>query len=469
MQKFEEIPMRDYQLMSGAQIIAFNPILHAHSKVKNAYCRALLNFVDKVKCVNGRWSIAEKIFYSELLTSGASGNGRWQNYCMYFLTDLAAITGYDYYTWFTSDMDKYLEYIRTNFSEEQKFFTSSLKYALAGLYPFQNDEFYRADPDRYKLLLYHQKKQQAHWSWLKRHKLYKPMSEYLSLVENNLEFMKQEPFRILVTATMSAGKSTFINALVGRKVARSQNLACTSQIHTIISKSYDDGFVCRDDGDLILNVKDSELLKNDPTNLTNHLATAIYFDGDLSGMRLMISDSPGVNANGYVEHKNIAEDALKAHRYDLLIYIMNATQLFTNDDDLHVDFVKESCEGANILFIVNKIDMIEPETENFLNIVERVRRYLLAKNFKQPIVICPMSSLAGLLVKLNRRQSLNRTEQGQLYNLEDKFDTMNLAEYYQKFFPYWQVEDSASEAEHLLKTSGFAYVEKIIRNLVLYS
>lgn len=295
------------------------------------------------------------------------------------------------------------------------------------------------------------------------------MSEYLSLVEDNLEFMQQAPFRILVTATMSAGKSTFINALVGKKVTLSQNLACTSKIHTIIGKPYDDGFICKDDGTLVLNVKGDDLLQINPLNRENHLATAIFFDGDLAGMRLEICDSPGVNANDHIEPKNIAEDELKAQHYDLLIYIMNATQLFTNDDDFHIDFVKENCGDTNVLFVVNKIDMIEPETEDFATIVERVRRYLLEKKFKQPITICPMSSLAGLLVKQNRRQPLNRTEQGQLYNLEDKFDEMNLAEYYQKFFPYWRIEDGASEAEHLLKTSGFAYVEKIIRNLVLYS
>lgn len=94
---------------------------------------------------------------------------------------------------------------------------------------------------------------------------------------------------------------------------------------------------------------------------------------------------------------------------------------------------------------------------------------MIAKNFKQPIVICPMSSLAGLLVKLNRRQSLSRTEQGQLYNLIDKFDDMGLVEYYQKFFSHLHSEDSSSETEQLLKNSGFAYVEKIIRNMVLFS
>ena len=295
------------------------------------------------------------------------------------------------------------------------------------------------------------------------------MSEYLSLVENNLEFMHREPFRILVTATMSAGKSTFVNALVGKKIAQSQNLACTSKIHKIIGKPYDDGFICKDDGDLLLNAQSSALLNNNPLNRTDRLAAAVFFDGELSALRLELCDSPGVNASNYAAHKNIAEDELKSQRYYLLIYIMNATQLFTTDDDLHVDFVKENCRNANVLFIVNKIDMIEPETEDVSSIVERVRRYLIEKNFKQPIMICPTSSLAGFLVKQNRRQSLNRTDQRQLYNLADKFDAMNLAEYYRKFFPYWRIEDSKSEAEQLLKTSGFAYVEKILQNLILFS
>ncbi len=91
---------------------------------------------------------------------------------------------------------------------------------------------------------------------------------------------------------------------------------------------------------------------------------------------------------------------MKANDYDLLIYVMNATQLFTNDDDLHVNFVKENCNVKKILFVVNKIDMIDLEVENSLEIMERVWRYLFDKNFSQPI-ICPLSALAGLLVKRN--------------------------------------------------------------------
>lgn len=389
---------------------------------------------------------------------------------MYFFTDLAAVIGYNHDIWLSASLDDKLEHLCI--TEEQRYFFSSLREALAGY-------FSDSDSCSCAFLRWQRNKQFNHWRWLKRQKLYVPMAEYLSKVEENFRFMYQKPFRILVTATMSAGKSTFINALVGRKVAKSQNLACTSKIHTIISKLYDDDCVYKDDGNLILDAKDSELLQDNPLNLTNYLATSVYFNGDLSGMRLVINDSPGVNASDHFEHKSIAEDALKSNDYDLLIYVMNATQLFTNDDDLHVDFVKEHSNGAKILFVVNKIDMIETEVENTLDIMERVRSYLLSKNFSQPLAICPLSSLAGLLVKRSCRQSLNRSEERQLYTFADKFDEMNLEQYYQKFFPQIQFDrkffpqnqfgNSLSEAEQLLKTSGLAYVERLIRDLILFS
>ena len=453
--------MANHQLLSGAQIIAFNPILEEPLEIKSSYVKLLVDFIDGSGCGNSKWTRAEKDFYRELIGGELCGSVDWEKYGMYFFTDLAAIIGYNHDTWLSASLDNRLEYLSTNFSEEQKFFFTNLRQVLAGY-------FSNSDSDSRAFLRWQRNKQLNHWLLLKRQKLYEPMANYLSIIEKNLRFMRQEPFRILVTATMSAGKSTFINALVGRKVAQSQNLACTSKIHTIIGKLYDDGCVYREDGDLTLNAKDLELLKDNPSNRTNYLATSVYFNGDLSGMRLMIQDSPGVNASIHVEHKNIAEDALKAHDYDLLIYIMNATQLFTNDDDLHVDFVKKNCDDSKILFVVNKIDMIEPEVEKPAEIMGRVRRYLREKNFDRPIV-CPLSSLAGLLVKRSRRQPLNRSEERQLYTFADKFDEMNLARYYQKFFPQIRLDNSLSEAEQLLKTSGLAYVERLIRDLILFS
>src|SRR5699024_3535827 len=66
--------------------------------------------------------------------------------------------------------------------------------------------------------------------------------EYIQLMEKNILFKRKEPTGIMVTANMSAGKSTFINALTGKYVCLSQNMACTSKVHYIINKAFEDGF-----------------------------------------------------------------------------------------------------------------------------------------------------------------------------------------------------------------------------------
>lgn len=40
--------------------------------------------------------------------------------------------------------------------------------------------------------------------------------QYIQRIRENLKFKKKQPFGVMVTATMSAGKSTFINALAGK-------------------------------------------------------------------------------------------------------------------------------------------------------------------------------------------------------------------------------------------------------------
>jgi len=45
---------------------------------------------------------------------------------------------------------------------------------------------------------------------------------------------------------------------------------------------------------------------------------------------------------------------------------------------------------------------------------------------------------------------------------ENKFEKMNLPAYYAKAFPKVYIKDAKTEEEQLLKTSGFAYVEKLI-------
>lgn len=60
--------------------------------------------------------------------------------------------------------------------------------------------------------------------------------QYLkSCWDMNRKFITNEPIKVIITANMSAGKSTLLNALVGKKVNKTQNDACTAKIHKIKS------------------------------------------------------------------------------------------------------------------------------------------------------------------------------------------------------------------------------------------
>ena len=143
---------------------------------------------------------------------------------------------------------------------------------------------------------------------------------------------------------------------------------------------------------------------------------------------------------------------------------MNATQLGTNDEEVHLEYVKKTIGRTPILFVVNKIDTFNTEEENIIETVKRQNEYLKKKGFKNPIV-CPVSAKAAYLSKQFTKSELSRVEKRELYSLVDKFQEMNLPKYYSEMFKNIKIPNSQSEEEQLLKTSGMAYVEKIIKNL----
>lgn len=139
---------------------------------------------------------------------------------------------------------------------------------------------------------------------------------------------------------MSAGKSTFINSLTGKNICRSQNMACTSKIHMIINKAYEDGYSYEYDHDLVMTAGSEELLIDNELNKTDMIYVGTEFNGYLEKQRIIINDSPGVNYSENIEHRDITRKLINSGKYDLLVYIMNATQLGTDDDAEHLDYVK---------------------------------------------------------------------------------------------------------------------------------
>ena len=234
---------------------------------------------------------------------------------------------------------------------------------------------------------------------LSRYKIYlKAEKDYISLIRKNIIFRKEEPFGMIVTATMSAGKSTFINAITGKNVCLSQQMACTGKIRCIINKAFEDGFSAKYDRALVLTAQEEELLTDNEQNASDKIVVSTSFKGGLAGQRVIINDSPGVNYSGNDLHKQITDRLIRWKNYNLLIYVMNATQLATNDDSSHLDFVKENIGNTPVLFIINKVDEFDTDEEDVEVVIQRQTEILKQKGFMAPIV-CPVSSKAGYMAK----------------------------------------------------------------------
>ena len=93
----------------------------------------------------------------------------------------------------------------------------------------------------------------------------------------NRAFQQQVPIKVLITATMSAGKSTLLNALAGKKVNKTQNEACTAKIHSIFNKPYEDGFSYEWDGALNLNAGLEDLMDDSVDNQTEYISVGTFF------------------------------------------------------------------------------------------------------------------------------------------------------------------------------------------------
>ena len=437
-QEVEDIKTID---LAMAHILIENPIIYDAEDTKKKYLEKLKLYVKLCARNKRKYEASELLAYDNILHSFTEIKDKndVDFYRYFILFDLIHVLGYD----LTNISTLKIENLKKQYFEDFK--NADSKIVTKILNCVQGEE--RRLTNLYKL------------------DALKNESNYIKLVRNNLSFKKQRSFGILVTATMSAGKSTFINSLIGKYVCLSQNMACTSKIHSIINKAFEDGYSSEFDHDLVLTAGKEELLNDHEENQSNMIYVATNYFGELSNSRIVVSDSPGVNFSGDKEHQKIAEQLIKKRNYNMLIYVMNATQLGTNDDSEHLDFIKRTIGRSPILFVMNKIDALNPDDEDVETIINRQREYLKRKDFKNPMV-CPISARAGYLSKKFEESGLTKSEERELYNYVDKFDKINLPQYYSKLFPQIKIKDKEKEETQLLKTSGMIYVEKIIKKFI---
>lgn len=420
-----------------SQLLPQNPVMQDTPECRSLYFVKLREYVARVNRGNGWYEVAELEAYERLLrTDRVSTQKREFSYYQYFLLlDTIFILGGRITE---KEMEILLaEHRQTGFANNRQ----DTRIAEALLKAFAR-ELVRLDGLLRKPRLSNER-------------------EYIRLMRRNRQFQQKKPCTLLVTATMSAGKSTFINALAGKKLCKSRVEACTGKIHTIYNKAFEDGLSYEYDHALVLTAGAEELMDDNEENQSDSIAVAAKFDGKLKNTRLIINDSPGVNFSGSAEHRDITRRTLETGNYDILIYVMNAAQLATQDEDEHLDFVKKTVGTTPVIFVLNKVDELDPEAEDLTRTLRDMREYLEEKGFQRPL-ICPVSAKTGWMTQNMEKESLSRRETRWLETTEDLLEELDIPGYYKKVFPRLLKSKCSSERERLLRASGIAYIEEII-------
>lgn len=104
-------------------------------------------------------------------------------------------------------------------------------------------------------------------------------------------------------------------------------------------------------------------------------------------------------------HKQIAYNAISNSANNLVIYILNATQLETNDDHALLSYVSDIIRSGGkqahdrFLFVVNKVDELKTNNgDNIEDIMKRVREYLEEHGIEDPQIF-PCSAYYAFVLR----------------------------------------------------------------------
>lgn len=225
----------------------------------------------------------------------------------------------------------------------------------------------------------------------------------------NCKFVAQPEMRILITANMSAGKSTLINALIGKRVVRTAQEACTTNLCYLFNKPFEDHLVHLLASPLNLNASYADLISVERANISY---ISSYFRVLVQPKaRICFIDTPGVNSAMNRDHGKLTRKALVDEKYDKLIYVLNANRLGTDEEFRYLKYISENMPKDKVIFVLNKLDDFKSADDSIAASINGVRNDLFQLGYEKP-VICPLSAYFALLLKMKRNgETLSEDEQ----------------------------------------------------------
>lgn len=263
-----------------------------------------------------------------------------------------------------------------------------------------------------------------------REREFKLAENQIEIWLENKQFIDQPINNIIITATMSAGKSTIINTIMGKRLAETKNEACTGRANLYFNKALEDNLITRGNSNFEIKYA-TNLLNNNLED--NYFNTCTYMNLNTKYQkRICLIDTPGVNSYLNKEHAEITQDAFSNINYNKIIYVINATNIGAEDDTRYMRKILQIINDKPIIFILNKIDTFRLDEDDINDSVDNLKKHLENIGFNKPI-ICPTSAYAaGIFKKLLNSEELDEEEELDCSMLLRKFsrEEYDLSKYY---------------------------------------
>ncbi len=159
----------------------------------------------------------------------------------------------------------------------------------------------------------------------------------------------EEMFLLVIVGEFNAGKSAFINALLGQKLLKEGVTPTTTQINVLRYSDQQQRMV----------VNENQHLLTFPAPLLDNIS---------------IVDTPGTNAI-IREHEQITSQFIP--RSDLVLFITSADRPFTESENAFLKRIRDW--GKKVVIIINKVDILQSEEDikQVINFVTENSRALL--------------------------------------------------------------------------------------------
>ena len=294
-------------------------------------------------------------------------------------------------------------------------------------------------------------------------------------IQNEVEYFKNriesEECRIAVVGEFSSGKSTFINAILGKDILKHALVETTAAVTRIINVSCSDnrankGIVYFNNGQKVL-LDNLDSIGEYTTTVSNGYAVVseiekveIYVPFLANDNNLVFIDTPGLNGLAEGHREKTVEIIKQAHS---CIYMLSRRGLSDSD----IEFLKYlSNYQKNFIFIQNFIDDLkEYEGETVEEKVKEQENILKEKVFNEyeeiDFFICGVSAWLSLVSKDNNIKRLYAHSVSDITDEERKilaeksnfnvFKDYMMTKYTSEYISTIQCRDAAIALHHYLK------------------